>query len=92
MSAQGSALGLRVAIRNSPVSMMKLSVVKDRFAFLGPHLPASAPFRRGLKPRGLGASSPQAYSCKLKNRVPRIHSASCSWHGANYVASERRLT
>ncbi len=91
----------------SCVSMKRLLAVKDRFAFLGVSIRRQPPFRRGLKPRGLGASSPQETGdCapapriirSWTNRVPRIHSDSTRRTrrtrragGSHYVAFERRL-
>ena len=46
-------------LKISQVSMKRLLAVKDRFAFLSVSGRRQSPFRRGLKPRGLGASSPQ---------------------------------
>ncbi len=60
-SAKGSKQGARLlrGCLNSQVSIKRLFVIHTRFAFLGRFHLAPAPFRRELKPRGLGASSPQ---------------------------------
>ena len=57
--AQHFSAGIGVGRRDSPVSMKGVFDVKHCFAFSVVTFRRQPPFRGGLKPRGLGASSPQ---------------------------------